>query len=163
MNIKLLLTGGTIDSSYNELTGELDYGGGTHIGAMLDQARSRLDIEVEELMMLNSLDITDEQRQQILQACAKAEQDKVVITHGTYTIVETAKLLGGSAPEGKTIVLIGAMIPYTFGNSDALFNLGTALAAVQTMPAGVYIAMNGKIFDWDKVVKNRQLGEFQAV
>lgn len=162
MNIKLLLTGGTIDAKYNELTGGLDYGQ-THIGSMLDQARSRLDIDIEELMMVNSLDITDEQRQQILQACAQAEQNRIVITHGTDTIVETAKLLGDNAPDGKTIVLVGAMIPFTFGNSDALFNLGAALAAVQTMTAGVYITMNGKIFDWDKVNKNRQLGEFQAV
>jgi L-asparaginase len=161
MQIKLLLTGGTIDAKYNELTAEIEYSSGTHIDAMLTQARTRLDIEIDQLMLVNSLDISEEMRQQIMQAAANAGQDKVVITHGTDTIVETAQLLGKNPPAGKTIVLVGAMVPFAFGSSDALFNLGSALAAVQTMPAGVYITMNGKIFDWDNVIKNRELGEFQ--
>ncbi len=159
MQIKLFLTGGTIDKRYNELSGDMDYDK-THVNEMLSQARSRLDIEIEELMLLDSLDITETQRQQILRSCDDAEQDKIIITHGTDTIVETAQLLGENIKD-KTIVLFGSMIPFVFGGSDALFNFGTALAAVQTLDKGVYVTMNGKIFDWDKVVKNRQLGEFQ--
>jgi L-asparaginase len=160
MPIKLILTGGTIDQKYNELTGELGYDK-THIDEMLDQARSRIDLDVQKLMLLNSLDITNEQRQQILKTCKEHPGDQIVITHGTDTIVETASLLGKNIHD-KTIVLLGSMIPFAFGDSDALFNLGAALTAVQTLRPGVYITMNGKIFDWDKVVKNRELGEFQA-
>jgi L-asparaginase len=160
MPIKLILTGGTIDQKYNELTGELGYDK-THIDEMLDQARSRIDLDVQELMLLNSLDITEGQRQQILKTCKEHSGDQMVITHGTDTIVETASLLGKNIHD-KTIVLLGSMIPFAFGDSDALFNLGAALTAVQTLRPGVYITMNGKIFDWDKVVKNRELGEFQA-
>ncbi|HVV25520.1 MAG TPA: asparaginase domain-containing protein [Candidatus Saccharimonadales bacterium] len=159
MQIKLFLTGGTIDKKYNELSGELDYKK-THIQEMLKQARSRLDIHIEELMLVDSLDMTDSQRQQILHACQSTDQHKIVITHGTDTMVETARLLGENIQD-KTIVLFGSMIPFAFGGSDALFNFGAALAAAQTLGQGVYITMNGKIFEWDKVVKNRQLGEFQ--
>lgn len=160
MQIKLLLTGGTIDKRYNELSGDMDYSE-THIRQMLDQGRCRLDIDIEQLMLLDSLDITDERRQQILEACQNSQQDRIVITHGTDTIVETAQLLGKNIKD-KTVVLVGAMIPYVFKGSDALFNLGSAITAVQILQPGVYITMNGKVFDWDKVFKNRQLGEFQA-
>lgn len=160
MRIKLFLTGGTIDKRYNELSGNMDYTK-THIQGMLNQARSRADIDIEELMLLDSLDITEDQRQQILKACTTALEDKILITHGTDTIVETAQLLGKNIKD-KTIVLFGSMIPYAFGSSDALFNFGAALTAVQTLGGGVYITMNGKVFEWDKVVKNRELGEFQS-
>ena len=161
MQIKLLLTGGTIDKRYNELTGELDYTE-THVQKMLSQARSRVDLDIEELMLIDSLDITDAQRQQILQACNNVSGGgRILITHGTDTIVETAQLLGQNITD-KTVVLFGSIIPFVFGGSDALFNFGAALTAVQTLDKGIYITMNGKVFDWDKVIKNRELGEFQS-
>jgi L-asparaginase len=160
MKIKLFLTGGTIDKRYDELTGELNYTK-THVQEMLSQARCRVDLDIEELMLVDSLDITEDQRQQILQACSNSPADRIMITHGTDTIVKTAQLLGNNIQD-KTIVLFGSMIPYVFGGSDALFNFGTALAAVQTL-GGVHISMNGKVLQWDKVVKNRELGEFQSL
>jgi L-asparaginase len=161
MKIKLLLTGGTIDKRYNELTGKLDYAK-THIQEMLTQARCRADIDIEELMLLDSLDMTEHQRQQILQTCSNMQEDRILITHGTDTIVETAQLLGKNI-HNKTIVLFGSMIPYVFGGSDALFNFGAGITAVQTLDKGVYITMSGKVFQWDNVVKNRELGEFQSL
>lgn len=153
MKIKLFLTGGTIDKRYNMFTGELDYTK-TYIQEMLARARCRADIDIEELMLLDSLDMTEDQRQQILQACNDSSEARILITHGTDTIVKTAQLLGKNIQD-KTIVLFGAMTPFVFG---------AALAAVQTLSGGgVHISMNGKIFQWDNVVKNRELGEFQAL
>ena len=160
MKIRLILTGGTIDKKYNELSGELDYTD-THIEKMLEQARSRADLVIEKPMLLDSFDMTEEQCQQVLELCQASEEDKIVITHGTDTMVQTAQVLGKNV-KGKTVVLVGSMIPYAFGYSDALFNLGSAITAVQCLGEGVYITMNGKIFDWDKVQKNRELGEFQS-
>jgi len=137
MKIKLFLTGGTIDKRYDELTGELNYTK-THIRDMLNQARCRVDLDIEELMLIDSLDITEDQRQQILQACINSPADRIMITHGTDTIVKTAQLLGNNIQD-KTVVLFGSMIPYVFGGSDALFNFGTALAAVQTLGGGGFI------------------------
>lgn len=161
MKIKLLLTGGTIDKKYNELSGELDFGD-SHIEQMLRQSRSKADIEIEQVMLLDSLDMTEDHREQILKACLNTDTERIVITHGTDTMVETAQLLGKHIQD-KTVVLFGSMIPYVFGGSDALFNLGSAITVVQILEHGVYIAMNGKIFNWDNVKKNKELGEFQAI
>lgn len=158
MKIKLFITGGTIDKNYNELTGELDYKE-THIERMLEQARCRADLETEELMLVDSLDMTDSQRQEIVQVCNGTNNDRIVITHGTDTIVETAQLLANNVQD-KTVVISGSMVPYVFGNSDALFNIGAAITAAQILAPGTYITMNGKVFTWDNVTKNRELGEF---
>ena len=158
--IRILITGGTFDKDYNELTGQL-YFHDSHLPEMLKLGRCNLDIEVRTLMMIDSLDMTDDDRQIILEHCRHAAEDRIVITHGTDTMVQTAVALAANAP-AKTIILTGAMIPYKFGSSDGLFNLGSALAFAQTLPHGVYVAMNGRIFDWDKVRKNRQTGMFEA-
>jgi L-asparaginase len=162
MKIKLLLTGGTIDAQYNYLKAIVDYDK-THIEDMLNQGRSRVDLDIEQLMLVNSADITDERRQHILERCNAADTDKVVITHGTDTMVQTAEFLAGGGLHDKTIVLTGAMIPFAFKNSDSLFNLGAAITAVQLLDKGVFIAMNGKVFNWDHVKKNFDLGEFQEI
>ncbi len=156
--IKLMITGGTLDKHYNELKGELHFPA-THIPAMLKQARCRAEIDTQQLMLKDSLEMLDTDRELIKQACVSTEQQQVIITHGTDTMVDTAKYLAPIA-RNKTIVLVGAMIPYAIKQSDALFNLGCAVTAVQLLPAGIYITMNGKVFDWDKVSKDKQAGEF---
>ena len=159
MKIQIFTTGGTFDKEYNELDGSLFFKR-THVAEMLELGRSRLDTQVESLMMIDSLDMQAEHRQTIAEACSKAACEKIVITHGTDTMVETAKVLAAQV-QSKTIVLTGAMIPYKFGSSDGLFNLGAALAFVQTLPHGVYVAMNGRVFAWDHVRKNKALGQFE--
>jgi len=144
----------------NELTGELFFKD-THVPDMLKLGRSHLDVEIETLMMIDSLQMTDRDRQSILGRCVAAAEDRIVITHGTDTMELTAAVLG-HGNLGKTIVLTGAMVPYQFGSSDGMFNLGTALAFAQTLLAGVYVAMNGRCFDWDAVRKNRDLGVFES-
>jgi L-asparaginase len=161
MAIKIFVTGGTFDKEYNELSGELFFKG-THLPEMLRSGRCRLAVDITVLMTIDSLDMTDTDRNAILESCRQAKEDKVVITHGTDTMVETAKVLANSIKD-KTIILTGAMIPYKFGSSDGLFNLGSALAFVQTLPHGVYISMNGKHFHWNNVRKNRQTGEFEEI
>jgi L-asparaginase len=158
--IRIIVTGGTFDKEYNELTGELFFKD-THIADMLRLGRCRLDVTVETLLMIDSLQMTAAQRQAILDRCIRAAEHRIVITHGTDSMPETAAVLGKGIA-GKTIVLTGAMVPYTFGSSDGIFNLGTALAFVQTLAPGVYVAMNGKCFAWDSVRKNRELGTFEA-
>jgi len=158
--IRILITGGTFDKEYNELTGELFFKQ-THIGDMLKLGRCRLPVTVETLMMIDSLEMTDAGRRQILERCAAAGERRIVVTHGTDTVAETAAVLGKNIGD-KTIVLTGAMVPYTFGSSDGLFNLGTALAFVQTLPRGVFVAMNGRYFPWNSVRKNRRLGVFET-
>lgn len=158
--IRIFITGGTFDKEYNELTGEL-YFKDSHLPEMLKLGRSNLDLEVRTLMMIDSLQMTDEDRQQILAHCARCGERRIVITHGTDTMEQTASLLGRNIGD-KTIILTGAMVPYTFGSSDGLFNLGTALAFVQTLPPGVYVAMNGRVFPWNSVHKNRATGVFEA-
>jgi len=158
--IQILVTGGTFDKEYNELTGELFFQQ-THMADMLRLGRCHLDVDVETLMMIDSLEMTDTHRQTILERCDRTAAARIVITHGTDTMEQTAAVLGGSIT-AKTIVLTGAMVPYTFGSSDGLFNLGTALAFVQTLGPGVYVAMNGRCFRWDSVRKNRELGVFEA-
>jgi L-asparaginase len=159
--IRILITGGTFDKDYNELTGQL-YFHDSHLPEMLKLGRCNLELEVRTLMMIDSLDMTDDDRQIILEHCRHAPESRIVITHGTDTMVETAAALAGQVP-AKTIILTGAMVPYKFGSSDGLFNLGSALAFAQTLPHGVYVAMNGQYFDWDKVRKNRQTGMFEAL
>ena len=161
MTIEVFITGGTFDKEYNELTGKLFFKD-THIYEMLELGRLRLDIKIKKLMMVDSLYMTDEDREIIAYNCLKADTDRIVITHGTDTMVETAKFLAERI-KNKTIVLTGAMIPYRFGSSDGLFNLGSAFAFVQTLPPGVYIAMNGRYFTWDNVRKNRDKGEFEEI
>lgn len=159
MRIKILITGGTFDKEYDEIAGRLFFKD-THLPEMLKLGRCGLDVQIRTVMMIDSLDMTDSDRQLILDQCKKSSEDKIVITHGTDTMVETAQLLANGI-QGKTIVLTGAMIPYAFGSSDGLFNLGSALSFVQALPHGVYIAMNGKYFSWDNVQKNRERGEFE--
>lgn len=159
MAIRVFVTGGTFDKEYNELDGKL-YFQDTHLPEMLTLARCKVPVAVRTLMMVDSLEMTPADRQLIVQQCTAASEERIVITHGTDTMEVTAKALG-EAVTGKTIVLTGAMVPYKFGSSDGLFNLGTALALVQTLPHGVYVAMNGRYFPWDNVRKNRKTGEFE--
>lgn len=159
--IRILVTGGTFDKEYNELTGEL-YFHDTHVPEMLALGRCLLAVEVEKVMMIDSLEMTDEDRDRIAARCRSAAEARIVVTHGTDTMVETAAHLARLVA-GKTVVLTGAMVPYKFGSSDGMFNLGSALAFVQTLPPGVYIAMNGRFFPWDRVRKNRQKGIFESV
>ena len=161
MNIMILVTGGTFDKEYDELNGTL-YFKETHVPEMLKLGRCIVDVEIRTLMMVDSLEMTDEDRDLILNYCKKTDEEKIVITHGTDTMEVTAHLLG-EANLRKTIVLTGAMIPYKFGSSDGMFNLGTAVAFVQTLSPGVYVAMNGRCFPWDRVRKNKKRGVFEAV
>jgi L-asparaginase len=159
MPIRVFVTGGTFDKEYDELTGQL-YFRSTHVDEMLRRGRCGLDIEVETLMMVDSLDMSGAQRAAIVRACRECHEDQIVITHGTDTMVETAREIA-SGLRDKTVVLTGAMVPYAFGSSDGLFNLGSAFSFVQSLPHGVYIAMNGKSFPWDDVRKNRAEGVFE--
>ena len=161
MKIKLLITGGTIDKSYNMHNGELHFVD-SHIPAMLSEARCKANFEIDTLMLKDSLQMDDQDRLNILTNCQQSEQLKIIITHGTDTMVQTARLLDDQL-DGKTVVLTGAMIPYVFDKSDALFNLGTAFSAVQLLRAGIYIAMNGKVFKAADVVKNRQECIFETL
>lgn len=161
MPIRIFVTGGTFDKEYNELNGEL-YFKDTHLHEMLRLGRSRLDLQISTLMMMDSLDMNEQDRQTIARACLEVPEKKILITHGTDTMPETASLLAGIIKD-KTIVLTGAMVPYKFGSSDGLFNLGSALAFVQSLPAGVYVAMNGMIFEAGNVRKNKAKGEFEFI
>jgi L-asparaginase len=157
--VRIFVTGGTFDKNYNELTGQLFFKD-SHLPEMLKLGRSNLDVQVRTLMMIDSLNMTDEDRQIILRQCRRAPESRIVITHGTDTMVETAGVLARGISD-KTVVLTGAMIPYKFGSSDGLFNLGSALAFAQTLPPGVYVAMNGRYFAWNRVRKNRKTGMFE--
>ena len=162
--IRILITGGTFDKEYDEIRGRL-YFQDSHVPEMLKLGRCNLDLEIRTLMMVDSLEMTDSDRDIIVDQCRDAPEDRIVITHGTDTMVETARALAaGLGPDSsKTVVLTGAMVPYAFGSSDGLFNLGSALSFVQVLPAGVYLAMNGKCFPWDRVRKNRERGEFEEL
>jgi len=157
--VRILVTGGTFDKEYNELTGKL-YFQDTHVPEMLRLGRCEAQVEVETLLMVDSLDMTEEQRGRIVRRAGECPERRIVITHGTDTMVETAVELGRNIRD-KTIVLTGAMVPYRFGSSDGLFNLGSALAFAEALAPGVYIAMNGRCFPWDKVRKNRERGVFE--
>ena len=159
MSIRIFITGGTFDKEYNELTGEL-YFKDSHLPEVLKLGRNLVPVEIRSLMMIDSLQMTDMDRELIAEHCTKAGENQIIITHGTDTMAQTARLLEKRV-KGKTVVLTGAMIPYKFGSSDGLFNLGSAMAFVQTLPPGVYIAMNGRCFYAAHVRKNKDTGEFE--
>ena len=159
--IRILVTGGTFDKEYNERTGQL-YFKDTHLEEMLRLGRCRIEVTVETVMMIDSLDMSDADRALIVQKCREAPEQRLVVTHGTDTMTETAAAIAREIHE-KVVVLTGAMVPYAFGSSDGLFNLGSALSFVQLLANGVYIAMNGKCFPWDRCRKNRERGEFEQV
>jgi L-asparaginase len=163
-SVRVFVTGGTFDKEYNELTGTLAFKD-THLPEMLRLGRCRLEVSIRTLMMIDSLDMTDADRALIAGECRLATEPRIVITHGTDTMVGTARVLARSFPPGgdKTIVLTGAMVPYAFGSSDGLFNLGSALSFVQVLGPGVYIAMNGRHFPWDGVHKDHDTGVFEPV
>jgi L-asparaginase len=162
MQIRILVTGGTFDKEYDELTGRLFFRD-THVREMLTLGRARLDLEIETAMMIDSLDMDEAGRAAIVARCRAAAERAIVVTHGTDTMVETAGALAAAGLKDKTIVLTGAMVPYAFGSSDGLFNLGSALSFVQVLAPGVYIAMNGRHFRWDRVRKNRETGVFEPL
>jgi L-asparaginase len=161
MAVRIFITGGTFDKEYNEITGQLFFKD-THMHDLLSMGRSHVPVEIRTLMMIDSLEMTAEDRDLIVHQCIQCDETKIVLTHGTDTMSETAKVLAQKITD-KTIVLTGAMIPIKFGSSDGLFNLGSALAFAQTLPPGVYVAMNGRYFHWDNVRKNRQTGMFEEV
>ena len=161
MGIRILVTGGTFDKTYNMINGSLHFTE-THIPEILELGRSKVDYTLRTLMMIDSLDMTEEDRAIIKYNCKKSKEKKVLITHGTDTMAETARYLA-EAKIDKTIVLTGAMIPYKFGASDALYNFGSAMAFVEVLPKGVYVVMNGKYFDWNDVKKDRKTGFFETI
>jgi len=161
MAIRIFITGGTFDKEYNELTGQL-YFKDSHLPEMLELGRNLAPVETRTLMMVDSLEMTDDDRALIAEHCMKSPEDRIIITHGTDTMSETAQMLAQKI-KNKTIVLTGAMVPYKFGSSDGLFNLGSALAFVQTLSPGVYVAMNGRYFNANNVRKNKETGEFEEI
>jgi len=161
--IQIYITGGTFDKEYNYITGKLFFKN-THMSELLQQGRNNVPIDIKTLMMVDSIEMTAEDRDIILHNCKKSKLDDIVITHGTDTMVETAKILAEANIDSKTIVLTGAMIPAAFGNSsDGFFNLGASLAFAQSLEPGVYISMNGRYFNWDNVVKNKKTGFFEEL
>ncbi|MBH09840.1 MAG: asparaginase [Candidatus Marinimicrobia bacterium] len=161
MAVRILITGGTFDKEYDEINGKL-YFQNTHMTEILELGRSKLDVKIRTLMLIDSLEMTNEDRELILNNCIKVPENQIVITHGTDTMTKTAGVIAKEKLK-KTIVLTGAMIPYAFGSSDGLFNFGASLAAVQVLSNGVYVVMNGRIFQWNKVRKNRATGIFEEV
>lgn len=161
MSIRIFVTGGTFDKEYNELDGTL-YFKDTHVSELLALGRCKVETSVRTLMMIDSLDMTEADRHLILENCKSCPESKIIITHGTDTMVDTARLLG-PVLTGKTVILTGAMIPFKFGSSDGLFNMGGAIALVQALPDGVYVAMNGRCFPWNNVRKNRKVGAFEEI
>jgi L-asparaginase len=159
--IRIVVTGGTFDKTYDEISGRLSFGA-THLPEMLRLGRSRVETTIETLMMIDSLDMTDADRLRIVEGCRTCRETRIVITHGTDTMVETGRALAAAVAD-KTIVLTGAMVPYAFGSSDGLFNLGSALSFAQVLPVGVYLAMNGTAFPWDTVQKNKASGVFESI
>lgn len=157
--MKIIITGGTLDKQYNPLSGELIFSTSS-VKKMLLQSRCTIKTELEVLMLKDSLQMGDNDRQLIAKACNEAEESQIIITHGTDTMVASATTIAEQLKPNKTVVLLGAMVPYQFKQSDALFNLGCAMSAVQILSAGVYITMNGQVFDYREVVKNRAIGEF---
>jgi L-asparaginase len=159
--IRLFVTGGTFDKEYDEIGGRL-YFKETHVPEMLRLARCRVEVRLETLMMMDSLDMSDADRARIVAGCRSCAERRIVVTHGTDTMADTARALH-AADVGKTVVLTGAMVPYAFGSSDGLFNLGSALSFAQVLPPGVYVAMNGRCLPGDRVRKDRQTGIFEAL
>ena len=161
MALKILVTGGTFDKEYDEITGKL-YFKETHMKEILRLGRSQANVSVKKLMLMDSLDMKSVDREIILKNCKSAKEEQIVVTHGTDTMTRTARVIEEGQLK-KTIVLTGAMIPYKFGSSDGLFNLGSAIAYAQALPYGVYIAMNGRCFKWNKVKKNKSTGMFEEI
>lgn len=161
MAVRIFITGGTFDKEYDEINGKLFFKD-THMREMLDLGRAKIDVNIRTLMMVDSLEMTAEDRNLVVENCKHAKEEKIIITHGTDTMTETGKMLAEENIE-KTIVLTGAMIPYKFGSSDGLFNLGSALGFVQSLPKGIYIAMNGRCFNYNKVKKNKETGIFEGI
>lgn len=161
MGIRIFVTGGTFDKEYNELTGQLFFKD-SHLPEMLELGRCLVAVDIRTLMMIDSLEMTDLDRELIALHCEEAEEKHIIITHGTDTMAKTAQVLAHKI-KNKTVVLTGAMIPYKFGSSDGLFNLGSAMAFVQTLPPGVYIAMNGRYFNASNVRKNKESGVFEEL
>ena len=161
MSVRIFITGGTFDKEYNELTGQL-YFKDSHLPEMLELGRCRVPVDFRTLMMIDSLEMTDMDRELIGRHCMDADENQIVITHGTDTMVETARILEDIV-KNKTVVITGAMVPYKFGSSDGLFNLGSAMAFAQTLKPGVYVAMNGRCFHAANVRKNKQTGEFEEL
>jgi len=159
--IKIFATGGTFDKEYDEINGELFFKE-THLHELLALGRSQLNVKIETLMMVDSLEMTKSEKQYIVEKCKSEKTDRIIITHGTDTMVETAKIIAEHIND-KTIILTGAMIPIKFGSSDGLFNLGSALSFIQVIQPGVYITMNGRYFKWDNVSKNKRLGGFERI
>jgi L-asparaginase len=161
MSVRIFITGGTFDKEYNELTGQL-YFKDSHLPEMLELGRCLVPVDIRTLMMIDSLEMTDIDRELIARHCMDADEDRIIITHGTDTMAETARILSEKI-KNKTVVITGAMVPYKFGSSDGLFNLGSAMAFVQTLKPGVYVAMNGRCFEAANVRKNKQTGEFEEL
>ena len=161
MSLRIFVTGGTFDKEYDEINGNLFFKK-THLREMLDLGRAKIDINISTLMMKDSLEMDKNDRSIVVDNCSKSIESNIIITHGTDTMIDTATSIA-NAKLNKTIVLTGAMIPYKFGSSDGLFNLGAAIGFVQSLPNGVYIAMNGKYFHYDKVKKNKEIGEFVPI
>ena len=161
MKVRFLITGGTIDKVYNQANGELEFDK-THFPEMVSRARIEVDLILEELILIDSLDMVDADRDMILDRSVSCDERFILITHGTDTMCDTAKLLGQASID-KTIILFGSMVPYAVNNSDALFNFGCALGSIQLLQRGVYVAMNGRVLPWTDVEKNRSLGIFQAL
>ena len=160
MSIRILVTGGTFDKEYDELSGKLFFRD-THLPEMLRLGRCRVETTVEVVLMIDSLEMGEEDRRRVLARCREAPEPRIVVTHGTDTMVETARVLAAGGLAGKTVVLTGAMVPYAFGSSDGLFNLGSALSFAQALAPGVFVAMNGRCFPWDRVRKDREHGIFE--
>src|SRR5215218_2897322 len=161
MSIQIFITGGTFDKEYNELNGQL-YFKDSHLPEMLELGRNLVPVEIRTLMMVDSLEMTDDDRSLIAEHCLKSPEEKIIITHGTDTMADTARVIAGRVTD-KTIVITGAMVPYKFGSSDGLFNLGSAMAFVQTLPHGIYVVMNGRYFNANNVRKNKETGEFEEL
>ncbi len=160
-SVQIFITGGTFDKDYNYITGEL-YFKDTHLNEMLMRGRCSVHTDVKTLMMIDSNDMTDSDRLVIAHNCKQTPHQQIIITHGTDTMTDTGAYLKSERILGKTIILTGAMIPYAFGSSsDGFFNLGSAMAFAQSLDPGVYIVMNGRAFDVEKVEKNRHTGYFQ--
>jgi L-asparaginase len=161
MTVRILVTGGTFDKEYDEIHGRL-YFKDSHMPEILALGRCRVEVEIRTLMLIDSLEMSDQDRNLVAENCLSVPESQIVITHGTDTMVDTARLLAERVV-GKTIVLTGAMIPFAFGSSDGLFNMGGAITAAQVLPPGVYIVMNGRVFNWSQVRKNRETGIFERV
>jgi L-asparaginase len=159
--LRIIVTGGTFDKRYDAIKGELTFKD-THLPAILEQARVTIPVAIEVNQLIDSLHMTDEHRGRVLEACRAAPEKSLVVIHGTDTMAETAQVVGRAAI-AKTVVFTGAMIPYSVQGSDALFNLGFALAMAQALAHGAYIAMNGRVFPWDNVRKDRSGGVFELL